>query len=153
MYEHALAHLQPGLRKERVVRRDKSFWDGCGFGPTQIFRNLCERRFRRDDVFTLRAAARDAEDARAHAKPSSLRPRFFDTARELKTGNVCGRTRRSRIETPSLKQVRAIESRRKDTHQHTVCRRPSGTLDLAHLQTLNPAVTRNHNGSHTPLHN
>jgi hypothetical protein len=148
VYSHALAHLKPRLRKESIVRRDERFGNGCGFRPIKIRWNLDERALRRNRVFSLRAASRDAEDALPDTEAANLRPYLLDLASELKPWNVLRHSGRSRVETSALKNVCAVQTRSAHTHEHTICGHGSGAQHLAHFQTFNAAVRNDNNCAH-----
>jgi hypothetical protein len=145
---HSLAHLKPRLSKESVVDRDERFGNGGGFGPIKIQWNFDERALRRERVFSLRAASRDAEDALPGTQATNLRSCLLDLARELKAGNVLHYSGRRRVKPSSLKNVCTIQTRRVHTHEHTIRRRTNGALDLAHFQTFNIAVRNDNDRAH-----
>jgi hypothetical protein len=108
VYEHALAYLQPGLRKERVVRSDEDFGHGRSHRPIKVGRNLYERILRHNDVFGLRAARRNAEHTLAHTQTAHFLARLLDCACKLKARNLLRVALRRWIPAHALQNVRTV---------------------------------------------
>ncbi len=125
------------------MRGDKSFRHGGCRGPVQVRRNLGERVFRDHDVFGLRAAGCNAEDALARLPGVHILANLVHFAREFKSGNILRHAWRRGITTLALQNVRPIQRRGTDAHANAIGCRARGHFNFADLETFNASVGNN----------
>jgi hypothetical protein len=70
--ENALAHVEAGPRKQRIVCGDKNFRHRARLHPVQLRRNTSEITLRYNDELSLRAAAGYSKSAIADFPNANL---------------------------------------------------------------------------------
>src|SRR5439155_5234961 len=145
--EQHLAQSDPGLRENRVVRRDERLRDGGGLLVAETIWDRCDMAFMNQHAVGQTATTNEPKDAVAlgevahRSAPSDNRPRDFEA------GYVLRRPRRSGIRSRPLREISGVETREPRRHQQLFTSRHR-IRPLLEAHDLAPARARKDDRSH-----
>src|SRR6184192_3702863 len=102
------------------MRSHENLRYGGRFGPTEIVRDSREMIFRNSNELGLSAAADDSEDAIGRFPTANFLADRFNFTGEFQAGNFLRISRRRRIASEPLQDVRTIQSRRAHPHADAI---------------------------------
>lgn len=109
MNERRFARRKPRLL-ERVERRQKRLRDGCRLDEVELFRHGQKLPFRRDDVGTHRAPARDAHHPVACLPPQDALAHALNDASELEPRHIGRKPGRRWVSALALNHVGPVQA-------------------------------------------
>src|SRR5205823_8394571 len=124
------------------MRSHENLGYGGRFGPTEIVRDSREMIFRNRNELGLSAAADDSKDAITRLPTANLFADRFNFTGKFQSGNLLRITRRRRIASESLQNIRTIESRSTHLHAHTIRGWLWCISDVADFEACNAAEGR-----------
>jgi hypothetical protein len=108
MNQYAFIRAKGRLNPQSVMGRDKGLWDGGGFFPAQISRNLHQSTFMRDQILGLCSASDKAHYALSWLPELDGVSDTLDFAGKLHSWNFGRNSRRGWVLSASLQQVGTV---------------------------------------------
>ena len=137
MEQHGFVATQLGLDNESIERREKNLRGCGGLFPGKPVRDAETGLVMCHDPLRLRAPAHDAHHAVSNAQVVDSGTAVLHFPGILEPRNVGGRSGRSRVASPTLQQIRAVERGRVDANTDLFRAHGRGAhlSDLEHVRT------------------